>query len=558
MSQVKNPLPTDQQIIQRTCEEYREWRSKHPDAMLILDDWLKNSPAGLQDELVFELLKLDISSIPPSNSDKAMIGEYLGQNPEQAASIKAAYRRITPGIEGTRDADLTQSPTRPSHLSDTNKAKNRSEQAGTAATIPPLTPGTQPVTLRPLDDAPELLAGATIEMPEIQRRYHIEKEIGRGGMGIVYQVRDDKFKRYLAMKLILGQQRGGSSNGTQASVMQRFVREARITGELDHHGVVPVHDVGQDAHGRLYFTMKFVEGETLTQVIEDVHNGRNDWTIHRAVDVLIRVCETLAFSHSKRVIHRDLKPSNVMVGKFGEAYLMDWGLAKELGIDDPQDELLQLPISDDQLRTMYGHAVGTPNYMPPEQAGGKIDQFDERSDVYSMGAILYQLTSGIRPYEDTEEKKSDSTCTYDSKAEKEQARDQAYENFKRQEALVKRVRELPPTDLASLAKNAPPELVAITRKAMQRNKSDRYQSMNELAEDLRAFTTQHVVKAYKSDLIAKARKFIARNQAATITSFLALLSITVGLVATTILQYRHAKTQTLQNRQLEKAIAKTN
>ncbi len=201
-----------------------------------------------------------------------------------------------------------------------------------------------------------------------QHKYVVEEEIDRGGMGVVLKVRDLRLRRTIALKVIRGQE----SKETQSrktideGMLHRFVREAQITGRLDHPGVVPIHELATDDENRLYFTMKFVEGETLKSVFQEHWQGSTHWTQSRVVDVIIRVCDTLAFAHSRGVIHRDLKPANIMVGKFGEVYVMDWGLAKALG--EAESDLSELGAEQDESssqQTMYGAAVGTPNYMPP-------------------------------------------------------------------------------------------------------------------------------------------------------------------------------------------------
>ena len=170
------------------------------------------------------------------------------------------------------------------------------------------------------------------ERSDTHLRYELREEIGRGGMGAVYEVWDTDLRRSLAMKVILGDT--GSQLGTTAAkdeALVRFLEEAQVSAQLDHPGVVPVHELGVDSEGRVYFTMRFVKGRNLREIIADVHAGREGWTLTRALGAIVKVCETMAFAHAKGVVHRDLKPANVMVGRYGEVYVMDWGLASAKG-----------------------------------------------------------------------------------------------------------------------------------------------------------------------------------------------------------------------------------
>ena len=171
-------------------------------------------------------------------------------------------------------------------------------------------------------------------------RYELRGKIAEGGMGTIIKVWDPNLRRHLALKTIAGRQRESSDSAshlTQARLVHRFLEEAQITGQLVHPGIVPVHDLGIDSKGRVYFTMRLVRGRDFEEILELLQSEEDGWTRTRALRVLLTVCEAVAFAHSKGVVHRDLKPANVMVGKFGETYVMDWGLARVLAGGDTKD-----------------------------------------------------------------------------------------------------------------------------------------------------------------------------------------------------------------------------
>ena len=352
-------------------------------------------------------------------------------------------------------------------------------------------------------------------------RYKNQGELGRGGMGLILKVRDRDLRRTLAMKVIHCNQAGKSSAGVSGS-LGRFLEEAQITSQLDHPGIVPVHEMGIDPDGRVYFTMKLVKGNTLTEVFEMVKWGEDDWNPTRALQVLLRACEALAYAHAKRVIHRNLKPANIMVGRFGETYVMDWGLARL--VDEPsgpaQSQELRAvqTVVDTDRRSLLGHepdsnqqtmdgdVVGTPIYMAPEQAGGQHQRVGPTADVYSMGAILYQLLTGSVPYVP------------------EGANPSPY-------AVLRWVIEGPPKPISELNKSVPGELVAICERAMAREPRDRYQTTGELAVDLRAYLERRVVKAYASGPAAELRKWVSRNKALSLSvALLLLLAASTGFL----------------------------
>jgi tetratricopeptide (TPR) repeat protein/tRNA A-37 threonylcarbamoyl transferase component Bud32 len=355
-------------------------------------------------------------------------------------------------------------------------------------------------------------------------RYVSRGEIARGGMGAIYKVRDKDLRRSLAMKVMLGGASGSAaaSGSVNPEALNRFLEEAQVTAQLSHPGIVPVHELGVDSFGRVYFTMSLIRGVTLAEVIRKAREGADGWSMTRALQIILRVCETMAFAHDKGVIHRDIKPANVMVGKFGETYVMDWGLAKVIGRDDAHDIRLQSidPSSlsaveskrdeskndwDSPIMTMDGAVVGTPAFMPPEQAEGRIEDVDKRSDVYAIGTLLYQLLTGQAPYV------------------KRGARMSPH-------AVLAAVSMGPPNPIHELDASAPEELQAICEKAMARDRGKRYGSAEELAEEVQRFLSGHVVQAHRTGALIEMKKWIARNRAVAATAA-ASLALVAGLTA---------------------------
>jgi WD40 repeat protein/serine/threonine protein kinase len=354
------------------------------------------------------------------------------------------------------------------------------------------------------------------------QRYRVRREIDHGGMGRILRVWDGTLRRPLAMKVMLeGTGVAGGRAAADERKLSRFLDEAQITGQLDHPGIVPVHELGLDDQGHLYFTMRLVRGRSLRTIFELVADRREGWTRARALGVILKVCEALAYAHSKRVVHRDIKPANVMVGRFGETYVMDWGLAKVMGTDEepapsstPDDGSLDEVVTDraelerhtpeSPLMTVDGTVVGTPAYMSPEQAEGRLDDVGPQSDVYAVGALLYHLMSGRMPYVEPGERG-------------------------RPRSVLEAVRKGPPPALDAIAPDVPPELVAISERAMAREPGARYQDMLEMAEELRAYLEGRVVRSYEQGAWAELRMWIVRNKATSIVAFVALLFLAVAL-----------------------------
>lgn len=308
-----------------------------------------------------------------------------------------------------------------------------------------------------------LFAPQPTESRQMRSRFSIARKLGEGGLGTVWLAKDERLKRNVALKEM-------SPLAMESPVAwHRFHREAEITGLLEHPGIVPLYQYGiDDSTQQPFYAMRFVGKRTLADAIveffERKESGHCDpILLHRLLGNFLRVCEAIAYAHSRGVIHRDLKPENIAIDNFGQVIVLDWGLAKILDTAELGTQLLMSDdISDSALaQTMAGEAIGTPLYMAPEQAAGELDDIDERTDIYGLGAILFSILTGCAPHENSMRSSG--------------------ENLKIQEVLRKiATGETPsPRDYMPCV---PRELEAICLKAMARRRFARFDSATELAD----------------------------------------------------------------------------
>lgn len=297
-------------------------------------------------------------------------------------------------------------------------------------------------------------------------KYRLIRELGHGGMGSVYLAEDADLEREVAIKVL-------SATAHDNELARRMVREAQIIARLEHPGIVPVHDVGALADGRVYYAMKLVRGERLDEYAANVTSIKDRLRKFQAA------CDAVSFAHAHGVIHRDLKPQNIMIGAFGEVLVLDWGVAKILAnaavrASDPEaDTLRKAPsVASDQRPadvddTIHGTIIGTAKYMSPEQERGEIKQLDQRSDVFSLGAILYFLLTDRSPG-----------------------------GAKPREANSK------------VSKAAE----AVCLKALSEAPADRYASAAELADDVISLMNDEPASAYRESWWEKASRWISKNR----------------------------------------------
>ncbi|MGE3172863.1 MAG: bifunctional serine/threonine-protein kinase/formylglycine-generating enzyme family protein [Planctomycetota bacterium] len=343
------------------------------------------------------------------------------------------------------------------------------------------------------------------------QRYRVTGTLAHGGMGHVQTAIDTTVERPVALKFAAPAR--DAADATRHKL--RLLAEAVAIGRLQHPGVVPIHDIGVDERGEPFFAMQRVDGRSLHELLRGNDPARA-LSLPRAIEILRRVAETMAYAHARGVVHRDLKPHNVMVGAFGEVYVMDWGLARrtDAGADEPAPAPSaeagavaaataaaggDVPV---QL-TLTGTVLGTPAYMPPERAATDADPTaaDPSIDVYGLGAMLYEVLAGAPPYA--------SERTSWTVAE-----------------ILTAIRERPPRPVRELRPGADPELVAIQERAMHRDAGRRYRDMRSLGDDLHAWAEHRIVQAHGGGLATHLRKWVQRNRA---------LATTVGAAAAVLL-----------------------
>ena len=237
--------------------------------------------------------------------------------------------------------------------------------------------------LREAADAPDLSG----------TRYRLLGKLGEGGMAGVYRVEDTALNREIALKVV-------SLVDSSGDLAARLLQEARVIAQLEHPGIVPVHDAGTLADGRVFYTMKLVRGQTLAEAIRRYHAApaaRADRPVEhfRLLNAFLAVTRAMAYAHSRGVLHRDLKPQNIMVGSFGEVQVMDWGLSKLLGGSERPGTVDELVGAETKAVTAHGTIMGTPGYMAPEQGRGESATVDQRADIYSLGTVLRFLMRAL-------------------------------------------------------------------------------------------------------------------------------------------------------------------
>jgi serine/threonine protein kinase len=363
------------------------------------------------------------------------------------------------------------------------------------------------------------------------QRFRVLRPHAQGGLGAVFVALDTELHREVALKQIL------DDHADDPASRQRFLVEAEITGGLEHPGIVPVYGLGTYGGGRPYYAMRFIRGDSLKGAIERFHAdaavqtdpGRRSLELRRLLRRFTDVCNAIDYAHSRGVLHRDIKPGNVMVGKYGETLIVDWGLAKAAGHSDPGsgERTLRPTSASGSAETLPGSALGTPAYMSPEQAEGALDRLGPRSDVYSLGATLYCLLTGRPPF----------------------AGEPGEVLRVVQQGDVRPPRAIVPTiDRA---------LEAVCLKAMALRPEDRHGSCSALAEDIERWMADEPVSAWREPLSARARRWARHHRTGVTGAAAALLTGLIGLSAVAAVQSRANTALERKNRQLSAANAAT-
>jgi len=312
-------------------------------------------------------------------------------------------------------------------------------------------------------------------------RYVLASVLGEGGMALVYEAHDTALDRQVAVKVLR------TEYAADADLCSRFLYEARLLGQMDHPGVVPVFAAGKLTDGDSYYAMKKVRGRTLRDILKGM--GRREFKDRRSraslLDTFETVCQTIAYAHSKGIVHRDLKPENIMVDEFGVVLVLDWGLSKKIDVTEEEQGI---------LATLPGVAKGTAAYMAPEQAEGRVGEIDYRTDVFALGIVLYEILTGCLPFS----------------------------GKSRTEAMQKILRTQPPSP-RQLDRRLSKSLSAICMKALSKDPKERYPSARELADDISLYRDHLPTTARVPRLPERAGGWVFRHPAIAASLITALL-----------------------------------
>ncbi len=343
-------------------------------------------------------------------------------------------------------------------------------------------------------------------------RFRKVRPHARGGLGEVFVALDEELRREVALKEI--QDRHADNSGSRA----RFLLEAEVTGNLEHPGIVPVYGLGQYLDGRPYYAMRFISGDSLQEAIDQFHAAdgpardpaERSLSLRQLLRRFVDTCNAIAYAHSRGILHRDIKPANVMLGKYGETLVVDWGLAKAM--DRPEEKTVadekpvQLSADSSSVQTMAGAVVGTPQFMSPEQAAGRLDILGPASDVYSLGATLYVLLIGQVPV---------TGASIPELLQKVQSGD-----------------IVPPRQVK---RSVPPALDAVCRKALALKPAERYATARALADDVEHWLADEPVSAYREPVLVRAGRWMRRHRTAVTAALVALIVAVTGSVGANIL-----------------------
>ncbi|MFO0967582.1 MAG: serine/threonine-protein kinase, partial [Gemmataceae bacterium] len=451
---------------------------------------------------------------------EALTGEFRPPEAPDAPDATGEYRpEASAGAAPAPDQTVDQDPPRgdatgefisghPRGGTIRGRGGDTGDKIGRGATADPYTSSPDQSRFSTLKRKPDSTQGGRAassgSAPLQLSRYDMKTLAGKGGMGEVWLADDGAIGRPVAIKRMI---KG------RADQRDRFLMEAQITGQLEHPGVVPVHELGLDDNGQPYYVMKFVQGATLQKVINEYHDPKTpeaDKEVQRLrlLSIFLNLCQTIAYSHSRKIIHRDIKPENVMTGAYGETLVLDWGLAKTIGA--PEDATAEGAIrasGADTNATMMGAAKGTPTYFSPEAAAGLVHEVDQLSDIYLLGATLYHILTGKPPRHATKIRE-----------------------------LIEMAKNTPPAPPRSIKPDVPKPLEAICMKAMAHDRKDRYRTATELAEDMQRYLAGEPVTAYKETFLERTWRWAKKHHKALGRGVAGLLVAAGALVAFLVIQ----------------------
>lgn len=322
--------------------------------------------------------------------------------------------------------------------------------------------------------------------------------LGEGGIGRVYLGFDKNISREVAIKELLIDKTDSDAERCVA----RFIREAKITGQLEHPGIIPVYQLNNKPDGALYYVMKYVRGKTLFAAIREMaamKKAEAEKFRAKLLGHIIAVSDAIGYAHSKGFIHRDIKPSNIIIGEFGETVILDWGLAKglsQVSVDSIPGAVLQAEETERSELTIHGEYIGTPSYMPPEQIDSEWGIIDARSDVYSLGVVLFMVLTGRKPYVGKGKEVMDQVVTSAASP-------------------------VPETFNPEIA----PELAAICKKAMSKNRNDRFANAIEMGNELKSYRDGRLVSIYSYTGRELLKRFFKRNKVLVMATAAVLISV---------------------------------
>jgi serine/threonine protein kinase/WD40 repeat protein len=348
---------------------------------------------------------------------------------------------------------------------------------------------------------PDAAAAMGPQAALVQVEYALRGEIARGGMGRIYRGEDPQLKREVAVKI----------SGVGGSGDPRFIREAEVLASLAHPNIVPIHAIGQDDDGFQFYSMKLVKGRTLQSIINALRAGEAEtakvFTQGHLLSVFRKVCDAVAFAHARGILHRDLKPENIMVGEFGEVLVMDWGLAKVIGEHEAHPPSSATPAAEtdsdgeqDFGMTMEGEVLGTPQYMSPEQALGRLSELDERSDIYSLGGVLYAILTFLPPVEGR---------TLEEVLTRVRSGEISAMSSRKGKPTGGNAGKRPPAEMGG---GIPDALRAVTLKAMALDQAERYGSVREFIEDIDAFQHGYATRAERAGPLRQIQLLVQRHK----------------------------------------------